>query len=71
MISKVIAYTMPPKSIVVGIPFTWGARNFWAIKIEDGDIYRLGDGRLVEVPEEEILCDEIVYANSIEIKYVG
>lgn len=69
MPNKVIAYKMPPESIVVGIPFTWGSRSFWAIKVEDGDIYRLEDGRLVEVPEPEILWDGIVYADSIEIKY--
>lgn len=69
MPSKVIAYKVPPESIVVGIPFTWGSRSFWAIKIEAGDIYRLGDGRLVEVPESEILWNDIVYADSIEIKY--
>lgn len=69
MPSKVIAYKVPPESIVVGVPFTWGSRSFWAIKIEDGDIYRLGDGRLVEVPESEILWNGIIYANSIEIKY--
>lgn len=66
--SKVITYKMPPESIVVGIPFTWGSRSFWAIKVEGGDIYRLEDGRMVGVPEEEILWDDIAYANSIEIK---
>lgn len=66
--SKVIAYTMPIKSIVVGIPFTWGSRSFWAIKVEGGYIYRLDDGRKVDVPERDILLRGIVYANSIEIK---
>lgn len=66
--SKVIAYTMPPKSIVVGIPFTWGSRSFWAIKVEGGYIYHLEDGRKVDVPERDILLCGIVYANSIEIK---
>ena len=65
---KIITYKMPPKSIMVGIPFTWGSRNFWAIKVEDGFLYRLEDGRVVDVPEEEILWGNIVYANSIEIK---
>lgn len=70
MHNKVITYKMPPESIVVGIPFTWGSRSFWAIKVEGGDIHRLGDGRLVDgVSEEEILFGGIVYANSIEIKY--
>lgn len=66
--SRIITYKMPPKSIVVGIPFTWGSRSFWAIKVEDGFIYRLEDGRMADVPEEEILLGGIVYANSIEIK---
>ena len=66
--SKVIAYTMPPKSIVVGIPFTWGSCTFWVIKVEGGYIYRLEDGRKVDVPERDILLCGIVYANSIEIK---
>lgn len=39
MPNKIITYKMPPKDIVVGIPFTWGTRSFWAIKVEDGDIY--------------------------------
>lgn len=66
--SRVITYKMPPKSILVGIPFTWGSRSFWAIKVEDGYIYRLEDGRVVDVPEEEILLSIIDYANSIEIR---
>lgn len=66
--SKVIAYTMPPRSIVVGIPFTWGLCNAWAIKVEGGDMYYLEGGRLVGETEEEILTYDIVYANSIEIK---
>lgn len=69
MPNKTITYKMPPRSIVVGIPFSWGSRSFWAIKVEDGGIYRLGDGRLVEVLEPEILWNDIVYADSIEIKY--
>lgn len=65
---KIITYKMPPKSIVVGIPFTWGLCNAWAIKVEGGDMYYLEGGRLVGETEEEILWDDIVYANSIEIK---
>lgn len=68
MPNKIITYKMPSESIVVGIPFTWGSRSFWAIKVEDGSLYRLEDGRVVDVPEEEILWDDIAYANSIEIK---
>lgn len=65
--SKVVAYTMPPKSIAVGIPFTWGMSNAWAIKVEDGDSYYLSNGLRVLESEEEILQD-IIYANRIEIK---
>lgn len=68
MHNKVITYNMPPKSIVVGIPFTWGLCNAWAIKVEDGSMYYLESGITVETPEEEILWSNIVYANSIEIK---
>lgn len=65
---KIITYKMPPKSIMVGIPFTWGSCSFWVIKVEGGYIYRLDDGRKVDVPERDILLCGIVYANSIEIK---
>lgn len=65
---KIITYKMPPKSIVVGIPFTWGLCNAWAIKVEDGYMYYLEGGRMVNETEEEILMDDIVYAKSIEIK---
>ena len=55
MTSTVITYQMPPKSIVVGIPFTWGLCKAWAIKVEDGDMYYLEGGRMVSETEEEIL----------------
>ena len=65
--SRIITYKMPPKSIAVGIPFTWGMCNAWAIKVEDGDSYYLSNGLRVSESEEEILQD-IIYANRIEIK---
>lgn len=68
MPNKIITYKMPPKSIVVGIPFSWGLCNAWAIKVEDGSMYYLENGVTVETPEEEILWSDVVYANSIEIK---
>lgn len=68
MPNKIITYKMPPKSIVVGIPFSWGLCNAWAIKVEGGDMYYLEDGRLVNEAEEEILTYNIVYSKSIEIK---
>ena len=65
---KIITYKMPLKSIVVGIPFTWGSCSFWVIKVEGGCLYRLDDGRKVDVPQRDILLCGIVYANGIEIK---
>ena len=64
--SRIIKYEAP-KRIVVGIPFTWGLRNAWAIKVEDGDSYYLSNGSKVLESEEEILPD-IIYANRIEIQ---
>lgn len=64
--SKIIKYEAP-KRIVVGIPFTWGLCNAWAIKVEDGDSYYLSNGSKVLESEEEILPN-IAYAERIEIK---
>lgn len=64
--SKIITYAAPTR-IVLGIPFTWGLCNSWAIKVEDGDSYYLANGSRVSESEEEILCS-IVYANRIEIQ---
>lgn len=64
--SRIIKYETP-KRIVVGIPFTWGLCNAWAIKVEDGDSYYLSNGSKVLESEEEILPD-IIYANRIEIQ---
>lgn len=68
MPNKVITYKMPPKSIVVGIPFTWGLCNAWAIKVEGGGMYYLESGRTVDISEEAILWSGIEYAHWIEIK---
>ena len=65
--SRIIKYEAP-KRVVVGIPFTWGLCNAWAIKVEGGDMYYLEGGRMAHEAEEEILMYGIVYANSIEIK---
>nr|DAE36774.1 MAG TPA: hypothetical protein [Caudoviricetes sp.] len=54
--------------ILVGIPFTWGCRWVWAIKVDGGDIYFLENGRQVKESEKNIIESGIVYANSIEIK---
>lgn len=64
--SRIIKYEAR-KRIVVGIPFTWGLCNAWAIKVEDGDSYYLSNGSKVVESEEEILPD-IIYANRIEIQ---
>lgn len=64
--SKVITYKNQVR-IAVGIPFTWGVRNSWAIKVEDGDMYYLETGARVSTSEEEVVSD-MVYAKSIEIK---
>lgn len=65
--SKVIEYKNPTH-IAVGIPFTWGRRNTWAVKVEGGDMYFLETGTRVRASEEEIIESAILYANSIEIK---
>lgn len=54
--------------IEVGVPFTWGTRNAWAIKVEGGDVYFLANGKPVHTTDEEIIGSGIVYASSIEIK---
>ena len=65
--SKVILYKNPTH-IAVGIPFTWGLRNSWAVKVESGGMYFLETGTRVRMSEEEIIESDILYANSIEIK---
>lgn len=65
--SNVIAYSVIRK-VVVGVPFTWGTRNAWAIKVEGGGMYYLSNGQRVWETEEEIIDDDIFYAERIEIK---
>lgn len=65
--SNVIAYSVI-RTVVVGIPFTWGTRNAWAIKVEGGGMYYLSNGQKVLETEEEIINADIFYANRIEIK---
>lgn len=65
--SNVIAYSVIRK-VVVGVPFTWGTRNAWAIKVESGGMYYLSNGQRVWETEEEIIDDDIFYAERIEIK---
>ena len=54
--------------IEVGVPFTWGTRNSWAIKVEGDDMYFLANGKPVHTTDEGIISSGIVYASSIEIK---
>lgn len=65
--SNIIAYSVV-RTIVVGVPFTWGCRNAWAIKVEGGGMYYLCNGRKVLEMEEDIINDDILYAERIEIK---
>ena len=65
--SNVIAYSVI-RTVVVGVPFTWGTRNAWAIKVDSGGMYYLSNGQRVRETEEEILDDDIFYAERIEIK---
>lgn len=65
--SKVITYSVI-RTVVVGVPFTWGTRNAWAIKVESGGMYYLSNGQKVLATEEEIIDSDIFYAERIEIK---
>lgn len=69
MSSNVITYEPAQPHIRIGVPFTWGAGGYWAIKMESGNIYWLHNGK--QVPEE--ICRSanqkpLTYANSLEIK---
>lgn len=65
--SKVIAYSVI-RTVVVGVPFTWGTRNAWAIKVESGGMYYLSNGKKVLETEEGVIDAGIFYAGRIEIK---
>lgn len=65
--SKVITYSVI-RTVVVGVPFTWGTRNAWAIKVESGGMYYLSNGQKVLETEEAIIDADIFYAGRIEIK---
>lgn len=65
--SNIITYSVI-RTVVVGVPFTWGTRNAWAIKVESGGMYYLSNGQRVRETEEEIIDDDIFYADRIEIK---
>lgn len=64
---NIIAYSVI-RTVVVGVPFTWGTRNAWAIKVESGGMYYLSNGQRVGETEEEIIDDDIFYAERIEIQ---
>lgn len=65
--SNIIAYSVI-RTVVVGVPFTWGTRKAWAIKVASGSMYYLHNGQRVRETEEEIINDDIFYAKRIEIK---
>ena len=69
MSSNVITYEPAQPHIRIGVPFTWGAGGYWAIKMESGNIYWLHNGK--QVPEESCRSANkkpLTYANSLEIK---
>lgn len=69
MTSKVITYEPAPSPIRVGVPFTWGAGDYWAMKVESGNIYWLHNGkRLSEESCRAVKKYRLTYANSVEIK---
>lgn len=69
MESKVITYKPAQEPVRVGVPFTWGAGAYWAMKVESGNIYWLHDGKqLSEESCRVVKKHRLTYANSIEIK---
>lgn len=69
MESKVLTYEPAREPVRVGVPFTWGAGAYWAMKVESGNIYWLHDGKqLSEESCRTVKKHRLTYANSIEIK---
>ena len=69
MSSNVITYEPAQLDIRIGVPFTWGAKDYWAIKMESGNIYWLHNGKqLVEDSVKAANASRLTYANSLEIK---
>lgn len=69
MSSNVITYEPTQPQIRIGVPFTWGAGSYWAIKMESGNIYWLHSGK--QLSEASCMATRkhpLTYANSIEIK---
>lgn len=63
---RIIHYGTPDR-VVVGIPFTWGLCNAWAIKVEGGEMYYLKNGARVIESEEEII-PSVKYATRLEVE---
>lgn len=67
--SRVISYNDAPTFIKVAVPFTWGSREFWAIKSPGGEFFYLHDGTAVLLSEAQLLRQpELTYAKGLEIK---
>ena len=67
--SKVITYEPAHLDIRIGVPFTWGVKGYWAMKMGSGNIYWLHNGKqLAEESVKAANASRLTYANSIEIK---
>ena len=67
--SRVIFYNDAPTFIKVAVPFTWGSREFWAIKSPGGEFFYLHDGTAVLLSEAQLLRQpELTYAEGLVIK---
>lgn len=67
--SSTINYNTLPGSIRTAIPFTWGAKIYWAIKSPSGDIFYLHDAAPVLLNELQLLREpDFTYATALEIK---
>lgn len=62
-----IYYPEEQRQIRTGVPFTWGHKAAWAIKVHGGLIYYLKTGAPCDVEEEYILEDGIEYSTKLEI----
>ena len=64
-----INYSTLPDALRTAVPFTWGAKIYWAIKSPSGDMFYLHDGAPVLLNEHQILRQpDLTYATTMEIK---
>lgn len=67
--SRIITYSNAPTFIKVAVPFTWGSKEFWAIKSPGGEFFYLHDGTTVLLSEEQLLRQpHFIYAKGLDIK---